>query len=174
MGLKAMLPSYELGFYALVVTCAVVYSGSGIFEASRGNAPQRTPRRGFWEGGWVSGGCFYSAGYQQRIPGSDFHREHLGNPPQGSFCLVVPSSPFPWLRSRGCDMSQLCSPCPKQATTPACTGLVPRFFLWKPQTLKISWVQLRIPGMRALKRLRWKLRFAPPRVDHEALWGRGV
>lgn len=43
MGVKAMLPSYELGFYALVVTCAVLYSGSGIFEASRGN---RVP----WEG----------------------------------------------------------------------------------------------------------------------------
>ncbi|POI22212.1 hypothetical protein CIB84_014041 [Bambusicola thoracicus] len=35
MGVKAMLPSHELGFYALVVTCAVLYSSSGIFEASR-------------------------------------------------------------------------------------------------------------------------------------------
>uniref|UniRef100_A0A8B9SH27 Hedgehog acyltransferase like n=1 Tax=Anas platyrhynchos TaxID=8839 RepID=A0A8B9SH27_ANAPL len=37
MGVKTTLPSYELGFYALAVTCAVLYSGSGIFEASRGN-----------------------------------------------------------------------------------------------------------------------------------------
>lgn len=44
MGVKATLPSYELGFYALVVTCAVLYSGSGIFEASRGNAA--SPGRG--------------------------------------------------------------------------------------------------------------------------------
>uniref|UniRef100_A0A8B9QY13 Hedgehog acyltransferase like n=1 Tax=Anas platyrhynchos TaxID=8839 RepID=A0A8B9QY13_ANAPL len=35
MGVKTTLPSYELGFYALAVTCAVLYSGSGIFEASR-------------------------------------------------------------------------------------------------------------------------------------------
>lgn len=39
MGVKTTLPSYELGFYALAVTCAVLYSGSGIFEASRGNVP---------------------------------------------------------------------------------------------------------------------------------------
>lgn len=53
MGVKAMLPSYELGFYALVVTCAVLYSGSGIFEASRGNIP--------WEGLGLSAACFYSS-----------------------------------------------------------------------------------------------------------------
>lgn len=41
-----MLPSYELGFYALVVTSAVVYSSSGIFEASRGNAPHHIPPEG--------------------------------------------------------------------------------------------------------------------------------
>ncbi|XP_039377641.1 protein-cysteine N-palmitoyltransferase HHAT-like protein isoform X4 [Mauremys reevesii] len=35
MGIKAALPSYELGFYALILTCAVVYSGNGIFDASR-------------------------------------------------------------------------------------------------------------------------------------------
>ncbi|KAM4688391.1 protein-cysteine N-palmitoyltransferase HHAT-like protein [Discoglossus pictus] len=34
MGVKAPLPQYELGFYALVVTSALVYSLSGILEAS--------------------------------------------------------------------------------------------------------------------------------------------
>lgn len=43
MGVKTMLPSYELGFYALTVTCAVLYSSSGIFEASRGNIPHHIP-----------------------------------------------------------------------------------------------------------------------------------
>ncbi|RLW11352.1 hypothetical protein DV515_00001270 [Chloebia gouldiae] len=51
MGVKAMLPSYELGFYALVVTCAVLYSGSGIFEASRDSMNRKAFRDGI-KPGW--------------------------------------------------------------------------------------------------------------------------
>ncbi|KAM9233045.1 protein-cysteine N-palmitoyltransferase HHAT-like protein [Leptosomus discolor] len=51
MGVKTMLPSYELGFYALTVTCAVVYSGSGIFEASRDSMNRKAFRDGI-KPGW--------------------------------------------------------------------------------------------------------------------------
>ncbi|XP_041264497.1 protein-cysteine N-palmitoyltransferase HHAT-like protein [Onychostruthus taczanowskii] len=51
MGVKAMLPSYELGFYALVVTCAVLYSGSGIFQASRDSMNRKAFRDGI-KPGW--------------------------------------------------------------------------------------------------------------------------
>uniref|UniRef100_A0A8D2PV43 Hedgehog acyltransferase like n=1 Tax=Zosterops lateralis melanops TaxID=1220523 RepID=A0A8D2PV43_ZOSLA len=51
MGVKSMLPSYELGFYALVVTCAVLYSGSGIFEASRDSMNRKAFRDGI-KPGW--------------------------------------------------------------------------------------------------------------------------
>ncbi|NXF06972.1 HHATL protein, partial [Smithornis capensis] len=51
MGVKTMLPSYELGVYALVVTCAVVYSGSGIFEASRDSMNRKAFRDGI-KPGW--------------------------------------------------------------------------------------------------------------------------
>ncbi|XP_068790211.1 protein-cysteine N-palmitoyltransferase HHAT-like protein isoform X2 [Struthio camelus] len=51
MGVKAKLPSYELGFYALTLTCAVVYSGSGIFEASRDSMNRKTFRDGI-KPGW--------------------------------------------------------------------------------------------------------------------------
>ncbi|XP_035175688.1 protein-cysteine N-palmitoyltransferase HHAT-like protein isoform X2 [Oxyura jamaicensis] len=51
MGVKTTLPSYELGFYALAVTCAVVYSGSGIFEASRDSANRKAFRDGI-KPGW--------------------------------------------------------------------------------------------------------------------------
>ncbi|XP_006120672.2 protein-cysteine N-palmitoyltransferase HHAT-like protein isoform X2 [Pelodiscus sinensis] len=51
MGIKAALPSYELGFYALVVMCAVVYSGSGIFEASRDNVNRKAFRQSI-KPGW--------------------------------------------------------------------------------------------------------------------------
>ncbi|XP_054672487.1 protein-cysteine N-palmitoyltransferase HHAT-like protein isoform X2 [Grus americana] len=51
MGVKTMLPSYELGFYALAVTCAVVYSGSGIFEASRDSMNRKAFRDGI-KPGW--------------------------------------------------------------------------------------------------------------------------
>ncbi|NXY78910.1 HHATL protein, partial [Glareola pratincola] len=51
MGVKTMLPSYELGFYALAVTCAVVYSGSGIFEASRDSVNRKAFRDGI-KPGW--------------------------------------------------------------------------------------------------------------------------
>ncbi|XP_044151674.1 protein-cysteine N-palmitoyltransferase HHAT-like protein [Bufo gargarizans] len=42
MGIKTALPHYELGFYALVLTCALVYSMNGIFEASRENMNRKT------------------------------------------------------------------------------------------------------------------------------------
>ncbi|XP_042744009.1 protein-cysteine N-palmitoyltransferase HHAT-like protein isoform X2 [Lagopus leucura] len=51
MGVKTMLPSHELGFYALVVTCAVLYSGSGIFEASRDSMNRKAFRDGI-KPGW--------------------------------------------------------------------------------------------------------------------------
>ncbi|XP_053121241.1 protein-cysteine N-palmitoyltransferase HHAT-like protein [Hemicordylus capensis] len=35
MGIKAALPSYELALYALVVACAIAYSGHEVFETSR-------------------------------------------------------------------------------------------------------------------------------------------
>uniref|UniRef100_A0A6J0VEZ7 Protein-cysteine N-palmitoyltransferase HHAT-like protein n=1 Tax=Pogona vitticeps TaxID=103695 RepID=A0A6J0VEZ7_9SAUR len=35
MGVKAALPSYELALYALVVSCAIAYSGQEIFETSQ-------------------------------------------------------------------------------------------------------------------------------------------
>ncbi|XP_029444188.1 protein-cysteine N-palmitoyltransferase HHAT-like protein isoform X1 [Rhinatrema bivittatum] len=44
MGIKAVLPQYELGFYALIVTCALVYSLSDIFEVSRENMNRKTFR----------------------------------------------------------------------------------------------------------------------------------
>lgn len=67
MGVKAMLPSYELGFYALVVTCAVLYSGSGIFEASRGNVPTPPGRE-------------VPAFTALHASSLKFRREQLGNP----------------------------------------------------------------------------------------------
>ncbi|XP_064906385.1 protein-cysteine N-palmitoyltransferase HHAT-like protein isoform X6 [Columba livia] len=51
MGVKTMLPSYELGFYALTVTCAVLYSSSGIFEASRDSMNRKAFRDGI-KPGW--------------------------------------------------------------------------------------------------------------------------
>ncbi|XP_063780421.1 protein-cysteine N-palmitoyltransferase HHAT-like protein [Pseudophryne corroboree] len=51
MGIKTALPHYELGFYALVVTCALVYSLNGIFEASRDNMNRKTFRENV-KSGW--------------------------------------------------------------------------------------------------------------------------
>ncbi|XP_073438287.1 protein-cysteine N-palmitoyltransferase HHAT-like protein [Dendrobates tinctorius] len=42
MGIKTALPHYELGFYALVLTCALLYSMNGIFEASRDNMNRKS------------------------------------------------------------------------------------------------------------------------------------
>ncbi|XP_072010522.1 protein-cysteine N-palmitoyltransferase HHAT-like protein [Engystomops pustulosus] len=42
MGIKTSLPHYELGFYALVLSCALVYSLNGIFEASRDNVNRKS------------------------------------------------------------------------------------------------------------------------------------
>lgn len=42
MGIKTALPHYELGFYALVLSCALVYSLNGIFEASRDNENRKS------------------------------------------------------------------------------------------------------------------------------------
>ena len=72
-------------------------------------------------------------------------------------------------------------PVPKTGNHPAYTGLVPKFFVWKPKKLKISWDQPGVPGTCAAKRLRWKflqkrLRFLTPMVVHgnQAFLGRGV
>uniref|UniRef100_A0A8D0G8I0 Hedgehog acyltransferase like n=1 Tax=Sphenodon punctatus TaxID=8508 RepID=A0A8D0G8I0_SPHPU len=51
MGIKAALPSYELGFYAFIVTCAIAYSGYGIFEASRGSVNRKALQGGI-KPGW--------------------------------------------------------------------------------------------------------------------------
>ncbi|XP_019363472.1 PREDICTED: protein-cysteine N-palmitoyltransferase HHAT-like protein [Gavialis gangeticus] len=51
MGIKAALPSYELGFYALVLTCALAYSSSDIFEASRDNMNRKAFREAI-KPGW--------------------------------------------------------------------------------------------------------------------------
>ncbi|KAM4706307.1 protein-cysteine N-palmitoyltransferase HHAT-like protein [Rhinophrynus dorsalis] len=51
MGIKTALPHYELGFYALVLTCALVYSLNGIFEASRDNMNRKTFRESI-KSGW--------------------------------------------------------------------------------------------------------------------------
>ncbi|XP_018414142.1 PREDICTED: protein-cysteine N-palmitoyltransferase HHAT-like protein [Nanorana parkeri] len=42
MGIKTALPHYELGFYALVLTCGLVYSMNGILEASRDNMNRKS------------------------------------------------------------------------------------------------------------------------------------
>nr|XP_056713188.1 protein-cysteine N-palmitoyltransferase HHAT-like protein [Euleptes europaea] len=44
MGIKTTLPAYELGLYALVVLCAIVYSGHDIFETSRESMNRKTFR----------------------------------------------------------------------------------------------------------------------------------
>ncbi|XP_075070219.1 protein-cysteine N-palmitoyltransferase HHAT-like protein [Mixophyes fleayi] len=63
MGLKAVLPHYELGFYALVLTCALVYSMNGIFEASRDNMN----RKSFKEN--VKSGWYY---FGRKMDAADF------------------------------------------------------------------------------------------------------
>ncbi|KAE8595441.1 hypothetical protein XENTR_v10015748 [Xenopus tropicalis] len=50
MGIKTALPHYELGFYALVVTCALVYSLNGIIEASRDGMNRKSFRENIKEG----------------------------------------------------------------------------------------------------------------------------
>ncbi|XP_075444117.1 protein-cysteine N-palmitoyltransferase HHAT-like protein isoform X2 [Ascaphus truei] len=50
MGIKAVLPHYELGFYALVLTCTLVYSMNGIFEASQDNVNRKSFRNNVKEG----------------------------------------------------------------------------------------------------------------------------
>ncbi|OCT75417.1 protein-cysteine N-palmitoyltransferase HHAT-like protein [Xenopus laevis] len=50
MGIKTALPHYELGFYALVVTCALVYSMNGIIEASRDGMKRKSFRENIKEG----------------------------------------------------------------------------------------------------------------------------
>ncbi|KAM8967781.1 protein-cysteine N-palmitoyltransferase HHAT-like protein [Pelodytes ibericus] len=42
MGVKTALPHYELGFYALVLTCALVYSLNGIFDVSQDSMNRKT------------------------------------------------------------------------------------------------------------------------------------
>ncbi|KAF7245723.1 Protein-cysteine N-palmitoyltransferase HHAT-like protein [Varanus komodoensis] len=51
MGIKAALPVYELGMYALVVSCAIAYSGMEIFETSR-DSMNRKAFRGNIRPGW--------------------------------------------------------------------------------------------------------------------------
>ncbi|XP_034615720.1 protein-cysteine N-palmitoyltransferase HHAT-like protein isoform X1 [Trachemys scripta elegans] len=63
MGIKAVLPSYELGFYALILTCAVVYSGNGIFDASRDNVNRKAFRQG------IKPGWHY---FGRKMDGADF------------------------------------------------------------------------------------------------------
>ncbi|KAG8443480.1 hypothetical protein GDO86_012032, partial [Hymenochirus boettgeri] len=55
MGIKTALPHYELGFYALVVTCALVYSMNGIFEASRDNMNRKSFRENVKTGWYYFG-----------------------------------------------------------------------------------------------------------------------
>ncbi|XP_069815415.1 protein-cysteine N-palmitoyltransferase HHAT-like protein [Dendropsophus ebraccatus] len=55
MGIKTALPHYELGFYALVVTCALVYSFNGIFEASRDNMNRKSFRENVKTGWYYFG-----------------------------------------------------------------------------------------------------------------------
>ncbi|KAM4029062.1 protein-cysteine N-palmitoyltransferase HHAT-like protein [Anomaloglossus baeobatrachus] len=63
MGIKTALPHYELGFYALVLTCALVYSMNGIFEASRDNMD----RKSFKEN--VKSGWYY---FGRKMDAADF------------------------------------------------------------------------------------------------------
>lgn len=93
----------------------------------------------------MEGGCFYSCPYQQQIPGFNFCREQLGNPLQGSKgffflpgCLLLLISMAQGNRLWYVTGLQ---PVPKTGNHPACTGLVPKFFVWKPKNLKISWDQ---------------------------------
>ncbi|XP_030045760.1 protein-cysteine N-palmitoyltransferase HHAT-like protein [Microcaecilia unicolor] len=51
MGVKAALPPYELGFYALILTCALVYSLNDIFVASRDNMNRKSFRENV-RSGW--------------------------------------------------------------------------------------------------------------------------
>ncbi|XP_062813812.1 protein-cysteine N-palmitoyltransferase HHAT-like protein isoform X2 [Anolis carolinensis] len=44
MGIKTALPTYELGLYFLVVTCAIAYSGMEIFESSQESINRKTFR----------------------------------------------------------------------------------------------------------------------------------
>ncbi|KAG8443481.1 hypothetical protein GDO86_012032, partial [Hymenochirus boettgeri] len=59
MGIKTALPHYELGFYALVVTCALVYSMNGIFEASRDNMNRKSFRENVKTGWYYFGRKMY-------------------------------------------------------------------------------------------------------------------
>lgn len=123
-----MLPSYELGFYALVVTCAVLYSGSGIFEASRGNAPVTSP------GGSPArqDGCkvpaFTAADTSSRSLALIVAENSLEILSEGIFaflpcCFLVPISNCSGQEAVGCLR------CPGSAETgsqhPAYTGLIP-------------------------------------------------
>ncbi|XP_053569730.1 protein-cysteine N-palmitoyltransferase HHAT-like protein [Bombina bombina] len=55
MGIKAELPHYELGFYALVVSGALVYSLSGIFEASIESMDRKSFKESIKEGWYYVG-----------------------------------------------------------------------------------------------------------------------
>ncbi|XP_075684898.1 protein-cysteine N-palmitoyltransferase HHAT-like protein [Rhinoderma darwinii] len=63
MGIKTALPHYELGFYALVLTCALVYSLNGIFEASRDNMNRKTFKEN------VKSGWYY---FGRKMDAADF------------------------------------------------------------------------------------------------------
>ncbi|XP_039222710.1 protein-cysteine N-palmitoyltransferase HHAT-like protein [Crotalus tigris] len=51
MGIKAALPTYELGLYALIVSCAIAYSGQEIFESSRDSMNRKAFRENI-KPGW--------------------------------------------------------------------------------------------------------------------------
>ncbi|XP_063308861.1 protein-cysteine N-palmitoyltransferase HHAT-like protein [Pelobates fuscus] len=50
MGVKTALPHYELGFYALIVTCALVYSLNGIVEVSNDTMNRKSFRESVTSG----------------------------------------------------------------------------------------------------------------------------
>ena len=127
-----MLPSYELGFYALTVTCAVVYSASGIFEASRGNGPHRIPPPEGSLGGRMD------VASSSRPLASVIAENSLGILWKGSkwifaFFAWLPPCPRsrPWLRARGCHSS------PDSAQNMQPPWLAPRCFAWK--SIQVTW-----------------------------------